>query len=470
MATGTWSAVALYRAVWRWHFYAGLICAPFLFVLAVTGAIYLFNDEINDLVYPQLHRVPVAESGVPLSQIVQATLAAYPGGTITRIDTPSSPGRSIQVFLKPAQGDALRVFVDPGTGRVLGSYVYTHTLVGFADVAHGSLMLGDFGDGIVELAACWGFILTVTGLYLWWPRRPADPIARPRRGLKGRMFWKDWHSVVGLWTAGLILFLILSGLPWATFWGGLFRQGVEMAGIGYPTSHRAHGAPVASQPLKVTTEGAVSWTLEHEPAPQSAPAAHHAGMDHHSTVPADGMQLGLDEIAVILAAQGMQAPYRLSLPKDAGGSFVAVVYPDQPEGQRTLYIDQYSGKILGDVRFADYGVAAKAVELGVQIHMGNYFGRLNQIIMLLPCIGIVFLCISGPLMWWKRRPKGKLAAPKPIAAPTARVLALIVIALGVVFPLAGASLLCVLILDLGVRRVAGRVQTCQEKRGFREGA
>lgn len=32
-----------YRAVWRWHFVAGIITAPFLIVLAVTGAIYLFD-------------------------------------------------------------------------------------------------------------------------------------------------------------------------------------------------------------------------------------------------------------------------------------------------------------------------------------------------------------------------------------------------------------------------------------------
>lgn len=452
MMAGTWSAATLYRAVWRWHFYAGLICAPFLLILAVTGAIYLFNDEINDLVYPHLRIVPATQAEVPLSQVAAAALAAYPGGTVTRIDTPAAPGRSMQVFLTPAQGDARRVFIDPGTGRVLGSYVYARTLVGFADIAHGSLMLGDFGDGIVELAACWGFILTLTGLYLWWPRQPGAPVVRPRSGLKGRMFWKDWHSVIGMWTAVLVLFLILTGLPWATFWGGLFRAGTDLAGIGYPTSHGAHGTPVAGETLKAVTEGAAPWTLEAAPALQSVSAGHHAGMHHAAEAPSRMVPIGLDEVAAVLAAQGMPSPYRLSLPKDGDGSFIAFVYPDQPEGQRTLSIDQYSGAVLDDVRFADYGVAAKAVELGVQLHMGNYFGRLNQIVMLLPCLGIVFLCISGPIMWWRRRPKGALAAPRPIAAPTARVIAIIVVAMGVIFPLAGASLLCVLMLDFALRR------------------
>ncbi len=36
-----------YRAVWRWHFYAGLVCIPFLIVLSITGAIYLFRPQVE---------------------------------------------------------------------------------------------------------------------------------------------------------------------------------------------------------------------------------------------------------------------------------------------------------------------------------------------------------------------------------------------------------------------------------------
>ena len=32
-----------YRAVWRWHFYAGLLVLPFLMLMALTGALYLFQ-------------------------------------------------------------------------------------------------------------------------------------------------------------------------------------------------------------------------------------------------------------------------------------------------------------------------------------------------------------------------------------------------------------------------------------------
>ena len=36
-----------YRAVWRWHFYAGLFCIPFVVVLSISGSVYLFKQEIE---------------------------------------------------------------------------------------------------------------------------------------------------------------------------------------------------------------------------------------------------------------------------------------------------------------------------------------------------------------------------------------------------------------------------------------
>ena len=447
MPDAVWSASALYRAVWRWHFYAGLFCAPFLVILAVTGAIYLFNDEINDLAYPDLRLVPPSAHTAALSAMADAALAAFPGGRVTRMDTPKE-GRSVEVFVTPLDGPPVRVFLDPGSGSVLGSYVYAQTLVGIADLTHGSLMLGPFGDGMVELAACWGFILTVSGLYLWWPRAggKTQGAVLPRWRLGGRAFFKEWHAAVGLWTAGLILFLILTGLPWANVWGDLLRRGTDFAGIGYPASHRGHGVSATST-VKQASDGAGPWTIENAPAPLSDPHAHHHPSAGASPAGAPQAAIGVDRVAEIVAREGMRAPYRLNLPRDAAGAYMIFTYPDRPEGQRTLYVDQYSGKVLDDVGFADYGIAAKAVELGVQIHMGNYFGRLNQIVMLLPCLGILFLALTGPYMWWRRRPKGRLAAPRPLAAPTLKALAIVVLAVSIPFPLAGASLVACLLVD-----------------------
>ncbi|UIJ44231.1 PepSY domain-containing protein [Sphingomonas cannabina] len=436
----------LYRAIWRWHFYAGLIVAPFLLVLAVTGTIYLFNDEINDAIYPEQRFVAAHATSVPVSRMIGAALAAHPGAA-TRIDLPATNDRAAVVFVTPTSGDPVRVSVDPGTGRVLGSFVYERTLVGLADTIHGSLAIGTIGDRIVELAACWGLVLIATGLYLWWPRgrKGLGGILFPRLWAKGRLFWRDLHAVTGVWTVALILFLILTGLPWAGVQGDVLKRAFSAVGIGYPASNRNYDPP-KSIPMKAVL-GEAPWTLEGAPMPASDP---HAGHPGHDAMPAMAESHGpdlTDRVVAAVAGHGLHGGYRLFLPAGPTGVFTAYSYPDRPQGQRTLYFDRYSGRLIREIAYADYGWGAKAIELGVQLHMGNYFGRANQIVMLVPCIGIVLLVVSGVVMWWKRRPAGRLGAPPKV--PEARLrgaLAMLLVA-GVLLPLFGASLVAVFALD-----------------------
>ena len=55
----------LYRAVWRWHFYAGLLVLPFMITLAITGGLYLFKDELDALIHADVKRVAVRGATLP---------------------------------------------------------------------------------------------------------------------------------------------------------------------------------------------------------------------------------------------------------------------------------------------------------------------------------------------------------------------------------------------------------------------
>lgn len=441
-----------YATVWRWHFYAGLIVAPFLVILAVTGAIYLFNTELNDAIYPDLMFVDAGAKSVPASRWIEAAEAAYPGSRVTRIDTPREPGRSAMLFVTPAEGMPRRVFVDPTTATVLGSFVYERTLVGLADTIHGSLMLGWFGDAVVEIAACWAVILIVTGLYMWWPRRAKTRggVWYPRVSARGRRFWRDLHAVTGVYIAALVLFLVFTGLPWAGVWGGqLLTPGIEALGLGYAGAR----TPVVSNAATDATLTAAErgrdspWALETVAPPNSGGHAHHGGGADTADAPLAGTDIGVDRMRRITAEHGLHHDYWLMLPVGSTGVYKAQSYPDRPQGQRTLFIDRYSGDVLRDVRFAEYGPAGKAIELGIALHMGNYFGLINQLVMLVTCLAIVALVVSGFVMWWRRRPAGRLGAPPRRAPMRTRYLGAIVVAMIVVFPLAGLSLVLVLIAD-----------------------
>ncbi len=77
----------------------------------------------------------------------------------------------------------------------------------------------------------------------------------------------------------------------------------------------------------------------------------------------------------------------------------------------------------------------------------------NQLVLLAVCISIVLMAVSAGVMWWKRRPKGALGVPPVPADPrTMRGLVLLMALFGLVFPLVGASLLVMVLLDLALAR------------------
>jgi uncharacterized iron-regulated membrane protein len=91
------------------------------------------------------------------------------------------------------------------------------------------------------------------------------------------------------------------------------------------------------------------------------------------------------------------------------------------------------------------------------LHEGKMFGPFNQIIVLLICLMILLSAVSGVVIWWKRRPQGKFGVP-PLRhdLPKWKTAMVIMLALAVMFPLVGASLVVVCLLDWGLLSRLGR--------------
>jgi uncharacterized iron-regulated membrane protein len=178
---------------------------------------------------------------------------------------------------------------------------------------------------------------------------------------------------------------------------------------------------------------------------------------------AGGPPIDVAQAAAIFGREGLTTGYRLVYPRNEHDVFTAYTYPDQPEGQRTIHLDQYTGEVVNDVSFENYGAGAKTVELGVAIHMGNYFGLINQLLMLAISLGGALLAITGPIMWLKRRRAG-LGAPPPFKGKRAGWAVYASLAVfGMFFPLLGISLLVVLAFE---RLMLSRVRLTREWLGL----
>ncbi|AXC49226.1 PepSY domain-containing protein [Paracoccus suum] len=430
---------ALYRAIWRWHFIAGLLVIPFVLLLATTGGIYLFKDEINDLLHRDLRIVPVTQSAqLPASAIVSAALTNYPGTLKSYLPAPA-PGRSTEVKIENEEGITQSVYVDPTRGTVLGA-LGDGGAAGSPEMQlvrqlHSLAYFGWLPQRFVELAAGWMVLLTASGIYLWWPRGKRAGTFTVKAA-RGRPWWRDIHAVTGIYTAGFILFLAMSGLPWSGYWGAKFYDLAYQVGLGMPDGYWF------SYPTSTVPVGAVldktPWIMERQPMPLSTAS--------------DGTPAGLDQVVATVEALGIAPGYGLDVPSDPEGVFTASVYPDDVRRERVIHLDQYSGKVLFDMGVADLGALGAAAELGVSLHTGQYFGVVNQIALLLACLAMIVMCIAAVTMWWKRRPSGSLGTPRVGAWRVPTGLILLGAAAGLFFPLVGLSMLVMAAIEWVIAR------------------
>ncbi|MBE9180127.1 PepSY domain-containing protein [Oculatella sp. LEGE 06141] len=441
-----------YRTVWRWHFYAGLFVTPFMLVLATTGIIYLFKPQLDVLMYRNLMVVQPTAAIASYTQQVDAVETAYPNATIAKVVPNIAPDRSTEIQITTADERNVMVFINPYTAQVLGDRDEDNNLQAIARKIHGELLIGRWGDYLVELAACWALVLLITGLYLWWPRQRfrIGGTLIPRFWSKNkRVFWRDLHAVPGFYGVVLIGFLILTGLPWSGFWGDSFARVWSQ----FPAQmwDDVPQSTVLTGTLNQHGDHVVPWAVEKLPMPQSVASGHNhasggAAVGSEATSPQTPVDL--DSVITLARAQGAPPGFSVSFPEGETGVYTVSAFPNDPAQEVTMHIDQYSGNVLADVRWQDYGLVPRAVEMGVAIHMGKYFGLANQLLMLFACLVVILLSVSGLVMWWQRRPAGRLGTPAmPTHVQGWKIPMAIVAVLGVAFPLVGFSLVTVLLLD-----------------------
>jgi uncharacterized iron-regulated membrane protein len=422
----------LYRRVWRWHFYAGLVCLPFVFLLATTGAIYLFHVEIEDIVYRNELLVTPQAGVLTAQQIINSAIHSVPGQVLSYIPA-KTIDRSAEVDVKINADKTLQVFVNPATGQVLGKIDESMRLTALVRSLHSLTLLGNAANHWIEVVAGWVIVLVVTGVYLWWPRGRSGGITSLRQTPAARIWWRDLHAVSGILASGIILFFALTGMPWTAFWGKQFNRFINEQGLGVPPQILV---PVPQHHQESTDSmSEMPWSLGEQPLPQSNSET-------------GRVRVGVDQLVAELERIGLNKGYALSLPQTPDGVYTAEYLPDQVAGQRVVHLDQYTGKLLADVDYAHYGVVGKLTEWGISIHKGREYGRINKLILLSGALALFVMTVSAAIMWWKRRPMGKLAAPQcKDADRLARGAMFIAFALGLLFPLLGTSMLVALAID-----------------------
>jgi uncharacterized iron-regulated membrane protein len=469
-----------HRTVWRWHFYAGLFCIPFVLWLAATGTIFLFKPQIERFLDRPYDHLTIAQRATVNAQ-AQAAVTAVPGSTLDAYQLPRTETSAAQILVDKGT-QQFRVYVHPQTLTVLKLDNEDHRLENVVKRLHGELMIGKYGSWIVELAASWAVIMVVTGLFLWWPTnsKGLGGILYPRLRQGGRTFWKDIHSVVGIYVSFFALFLLFTGLPWAKAWGG-YLKAIRHYSAGHlvqqdwtTSSADDLAARVARTGAPAPTSNDVSGmsTMHDMPGMPGMSGAHHmegmAGMSssatsehaqhqggrHRSTaLSGTNAYVAIDTMVATLAPLQLAYPVLVSPPADPGGNWTAKSDSQNRPLTVNVELNPTTGAIVKRTDFSSKPWLDRVIGTGIAAHEGALFGLANQLLGLFTTAGLVTLSLSGLVMWWKRRPEGVLGAPAPIRRVrfSAGLVAILVV-LGLYFPFLGGSMILVALAERFILR------------------
>lgn len=450
-----------YFMAWRWHFYAGLFVVPFMLMLAITGLIMLYGPQIESIQYDEQIHVEPLSSQVQVSEQLKAVQQAYPDSTVKEFIPAHAANEANRFAIVKPDGTGWFVLVNQYTGQLQGE-IDRDNLYALANEIHGTLLVGDLGDRLIEIAASLAIVLLITGLYMWWPRDNASKAGFFKIRLQSgkRIFWRDLHANIGGVTSLFLLFFLITGLSWAGVWGEKLVQGWSTFPAekysGIPVSDKTHAS------MNHGNEKEVPWNLEQAPMPMSEKTSSsesdkvdlHAA--HHMTMPKTQYKVEAKDLDTVVNT-GRQLGFgyfRVMLPTDDTGVYTLsadTISGDihDPTQDRTVHIDQYSKQTIIDFNWDDYALMAKFMAAGVGLHEGE-LGWWNKALNTALCLMFMFISVSGVVMWWLRKPSGSgrlVPPPMPKDSRLWKVGTFVMIITSVAFPMAGLAIISMLLLD-----------------------
>jgi len=349
------------------HRWVGLLVGIIVFVVAVSGSVLVFENDIDRLTHRALLVVTPGPSRVSLESAVAAVRAANPTAVVSGLSLPQAPTHPLILSMK---GTPFGASVDPYTGRYLGTWDRTTGLARSIHQLHTRLLAGEGGEKVVGAVSALTFLMALSGLVLWWPRK----LFHVKGGRPWRRVNFDLHNVLGFYSALFIVFITLSGVI------------IAFEGVTDPLIQKLDKAPPPGEVFSQAVAG--------------------------------GRRIGLDEAVRIAtgALPGAMATV-VNVPAPGKSTFrVIMKFPEDrtPAGRSRVAMDQYSGQVLQVVSTRAVPLGSRILVLKRSIHTGDIFGPPSQAVAFVVSLMLAGQVVTGFLIWWK---PGKLAV-RPAAVRT----------------------------------------------------
>ena len=380
--------VILKKTIKKIHLWLGLSSGIIVFILGVTGCLYVFEEELRPMVHNYYTIDKVEGEPLPLSELFLIT-----NDTLTSIN--QKPATFVKVsnkientiLFRSIERDTaansiwywdeikiMNTYVNPYNGKIVEIENLNKEFFRIVFMLHWSLMLkNDIGQPIVGIATIIFVIMLITGIVLWWPKNKAARKQRVRFRWKNTTKWKrknyDLHNILGFYSMFLVLFIALTGLVWAFDW---FNNSVQWVANG--------GKTIETKQVVYQSDSLKTAQLD-----------------------------PIDEVYEYLKTHHSKAEnYFISLPQNNSATYTTFVnYFNGRTQDIQIYFGQYSGEPLSKATWKDKNNGEKIRSINYDIHIGSILGFPGKIIAFCLSLIAASLPITGFLIWWGRKKKKK---------------------------------------------------------------
>jgi len=382
--TKKWSA--------KLHLWLGLSVGIIIFIVSLTGTLYVFKDEIQNSIRKEaMYLQKSAAIPIPISILKEKVRLElnekYP---INAVEISLDPNKSYRFsyYEKNKKGwnyfEEVKInkliYVDQYTGKILAVYNDKYNFFNIIKSIHWSLLLNsDWGKYVVGIPTVLFIFMLITGIVLWWPKN--------KKARKGR-FWFSWENVKTWKRKNYDLHNILG------FYASFFALLISVTGIYF-------AYPYVKNVFNITLSGSLELPKEKEMKSPDSLMAKNTSVYDLTAQETRKLYPSSSSFRIPLNGKNKKGKELKNIPVTIYGA------EGRFSERNTLVFDKYSGKLLVDKPHQKLSNAEKYANANYDIHTGSYFGLFGKILWFITGLICTSLPVTGFLVWWGKQKKRK---------------------------------------------------------------
>ncbi len=378
----------------RLHLWLGMTVGILVFIIALTGALYVFKDEVQDLLRKDaiFHHEPDIRNKAPLPiHTLEAAVQAQCNEKyqVHWVDVPVDKSRSYQFVYyetNPAGWNYFREFiiyktayVNPFTGKVIAVLDEKNGFFNILKFIHWSFLLNsNWGKYLTGIPVLVFLVMLITGIILWWPKNKKARKQRFWFQWKNIKAWRrknyDLHNILGFYSSLIALIIAITGLFYAFAFVG---NAIYFTFSGGKTSMPDLSNIVTTAPDSVWNKATIDKIGAQVEAlyPTASSYSLDLGndhMDHH------------EHTNFSVYVKQLSYSYHI---------------------MHQLVFDENSGRLLRNYNYHEKNLGEKVIGANYDIHVGAILGLPTKILAFVASLICASLPITGFLVWYGRRRK-----------------------------------------------------------------